>query len=463
MSTQLDALPVEMLAHVALFLDRYSTYSKSDNSLLALRSVSRAGLDAVRRAIKNHPTNDVRLGSANDARQITAIGQVLGSGCQKLYYYGPYNTPSPDTLNALQQVILGTQGRLRELSLCSSLISPQRFLEICRACPQLKELTANWGVPNIASADVDVFAAELSRSCPLLESVAIQTNAPWSPAESYAMYFPNLKCLDLEAENPDDSGYEPYEPSRFDKIEAAAHQCVGAEELGLGRCSVSADLAERLLRTPLQSRIKSLYLHEADVSQEETVIRFAEGLEMLSSIVFPHGFFASPEIFTSLARARPSLKELYFDDGSFIDNACVAAICENLKLEKLQLDCNRRLTPSVVDIILQSPTAETLSWACFSNTVAFSSAGILRLARECPRLAQLTWRVQGLRPLADGNGKNVDDLTALLKGRCRGHSNWHFSVDPFRKFGPWKLAEVGWAYRDYPIHSEPQGFYAYNH
>ena len=187
----------------------------------------------------------------------------------------------------------------------------------------------------------------------------------------------------------------------------------------------------------------------------------SQQVEVLGAIVFPDGFFASPEIFTSLARARPSLKELYFEDGSFIDDACVAVLCETLKLEKLQIDSNRsRLTPAVVDIILRSPTAETLSWACFSNTYAFTSGGILRLARNCPRLAQIIWRVQGLWPLVDGNGKNVDDLTALLRERCRGHSDWYFSVDPFRKFGPWKLSEVSWAYRDYPNpHSEPQGFY----
>ena len=463
MSTHLEELPVELCAHIALFLNRHRHYSKKDNSLLALRSVSHACLDAVRRAITSHPINDVRFGTATSdtVRQITAVGHVLGSGCRKLTYYGPYNRPAPNTLNALRQFIeVENRGRLRELTICSSLISSQLFLEICRACPMLKEIRAAWGVPNIASADVDDFAAELSRSCPLLESVSIQRDVPLSPAETYAMHFPNLKCLDLEYEDPDDSGYNPYEPSRFDKIEAAAHQCVGAEELGLGRCSVSADLAERLLRTPLQSRIKSLYLHEADVS-EETVLQLAAGLEVLRAIVFPDGFFASPEIFTSLVRARPSLKELYFEDGSFIDDACVSVLCENLKLEKLQIDSNRsRLTPAVVDIILRSPTAETLSWACFSNTYAFTSGGILRLARNCPRLAQIIWRVQGLWPLVDGNGKNVDDLIALLKERCRGHSDWYFSVDPFRKFGPWKLSEVSWAYRDYPNpHSEPQGFY----
>ena len=68
------------------------------------------------------------------------------------------------------------------------------FLEICSACPQLKELDAGWGLPNIAEADVDDFAAELSRSCPLLESVDIQRDELLSPAETYAMHFPNLKC-----------------------------------------------------------------------------------------------------------------------------------------------------------------------------------------------------------------------------------------------------------------------------
>jgi len=307
-------------------------------------------------------------------------------------------------------------------------------LEICRACPQLKELDAGWGVPNVASADVDVLAAELSRSCPLLESVSIQRDVLLSPAETYARHFPNLKCLDLEAEDPDE-GYQYYEPSRIERIEAAAHQCVRAEELHLSQCIVSTALAERLLRTPLQSRIICLYLNDALISPQN-ILRLARGLEVLKDIVFPYEISASPEFYTSLARARPSLRRLYFEDLSPLDDACVAAICENLKLEDLSIDRNDTLTPAVVDIILRSQTAETLSCASFSGTIAFNSGGILRLARGCPRLAQLTWRVRGLTPLADGNGKNVDDLTALLKERCRGHSDWSFSVDPFERFGP---------------------------
>ena len=448
-----------MLAHVALFLDRNRQYRnltvRRDNSLLALRSVSRACLDAARRAIKSHPkTNEFSFHSRTNARLITTVGAVLGSGCQRLTYSGSYGNPQPtprEVLNALRQFVVETRGGLRELSLSGSSISAQLFLEICRACPQLKELSAGYGLPNIASADVDVFAAELSRSCPLLERVNIVRGEILSPAETYAMHFPNLKYLDMGA----DIG-PSYEPSRFDKIEATARLCVGAEELSFNGCTVGAAFAERLIRTPLQSRIKSLYLNEATISQP-TFLQLAAGLEALREILFPDNFSASPEFYTSLARARPSLKEFQFDEGSTLDDACVAAMCENLKLEALHIDDNNTLTNAVVDI-LRSPTAATLSFVSFSCTPGVNSAGILRLARGCSRLAQMYWHVQGMTPLGydslDGtlHGKNVDDLLALLKERS-GQSDWHGYVDPFKTFGPWKLAEK-WRYAHYPNSSE---------
>ena len=442
MSTQLDALPIEMLAHVALFLHRNHKYNKTDNGLLALRCVSRAGLDAVRRAIKSHPQDTVRFESGSGAKKITSVGKVLGSGCRRLDYAaasGNWAEETPEALDALRQfIVVETQGRLRQLSLNCSSISTQLFLEICSACPQLKELDAGFGLSNFARADVDDFAAALSRSCPLLESVDIQRGELVSPAETYARHFPNLKCLDFEVETTEGGLYEP---SRFDKIEAAARQCVGAETLGLSWCAVSADLAERLIRTPLQDRIKTLYFGFSDVS-EQTLLRLAAGLKALREIIFPDDFSGSPEFFRSLARARPALKELHFgEEADLIDDACVAAICENLALENLSIDRNDTLTPAVVDIILRSPTAQTLSEVAFFRSQALTSAGILRLVRGCPRLRELAWYVEGLTPLAvawpEGtqHGKNVDDLNALLKERGRGHAIT-FSVDPFKRFGP---------------------------
>ena len=83
MSIHLDALPVELGAHVALFLDRRNYYK--DKSLMALRCVSRACLDAARRVIKSHPLISKDL-SYMRARQIKAFGKIFGNGCQILKY-----------------------------------------------------------------------------------------------------------------------------------------------------------------------------------------------------------------------------------------------------------------------------------------------------------------------------------------------------------------------------------------
>ena len=545
MSIHLDALPVELGAHVALFLDRRNYYK--DKSLMALRCVSRACLDAARRVIKSHPLISKDL-SYMRARQIKAFGKIFGNGCQILKYCGDdttmtriesslflpanveqpeegvaqallearrrrhvlqgleiesltfdpetgelsyvvkivnytrwsrsesletyiedaleylwieinnvtHGTPkattedvakrdSPEMLEALRQFVVETSGCLRKLSICGSLISTQLLLEICRACPQLKEIELGKlkPVPNVARADVDDFAVALSRACPLLESVEIRRDDLLSPAETYAMHFPNLKCLDLNATPNADSGYAP---TRFDKIEASVRQCVGAEELNISYCTVPAALAERLNRTPLQSRIKCLLLMDATISQS-TLLQLAASLEVLKIIVFPDNLSYSPEFFTSLARARPSLKELSFDARiSTLDDACVAAIFQNFTLENIQIENNHTLTRAAVDLMLRTPTAETLSGAIFRNNSAFTSAAILRLVRGCPRLADLNWReTDGLiSPLGydslDGtlHGKNVEDLIELLKERCRGHAGRSFYIDPFKKFGPWR-------------------------
>ena len=112
MPTQLDALPVEMVAHVALFLNRYRYLQQEDNGLLALRCVSRAGLDAVRRAIKNHPTNDVIFFSTSDGAQNHSRRESPRQRVPETRV--PRNPtqpgPSPDKLNALRQFIVETEG-----------------------------------------------------------------------------------------------------------------------------------------------------------------------------------------------------------------------------------------------------------------------------------------------------------------------------------------------------------------
>ena len=47
--------------------------------------------------------------------------------------------------------------------------------------------------------------------------------------------------------------------------------------------------------------------------------------------------------------------------------------------------------------------------------------------------------MDGLTPLTDGNGQNVDDLTELLESRAKQSSEkTYFEIDVFGEFGPWK-------------------------
>ena len=56
----------------------------------------------------------------------------------------------------------------------------------------------------------------------------------------------------------------------------------------------------------------------------------------------------------------------------------------------------------------------------------------------CGLLGELA-DMDGLTPLTDGNGQNVDDLTELLESRAKQSSEkTYFEIDVFEEFGPWK-------------------------
>ena len=68
---------------------------------------------------------------------------------------------------------------------------------------------------------------------------------------------------------------------------------------------------------------------------------------------------------------------------------------------------------------------------------AFTSANILRLARGCPKLVDLVWFLDGLTPLTDGNGQNVDDLEELLESRAKQTTeDTYYEIDVFEEHGP---------------------------
>ena len=97
------------------------------------------------------------------------------------------------------------------------------------------------------------------------------------------------------------------------------------------------------------------------------------------------------------------------------------------------------LTPRFVDIILASQSAQTLSDVTLCNIDALTSASMLRLVRGCPKLTDLCWYANGLTPLADCNGQNVDDLEELLESRAEQSSETAYvEIEVFDYYGPWK-------------------------
>ena len=101
----------------------------------------------------------------------------------------------------------------------------------------------------------------------------------------------------------------------------------------------------------------------------------------------------------------------------------------------ISIEDNSLLTPGIVDIILASGAAETLSDLHIMSVDAFTPANVLRLAHGCPKLVDLIWYGNGgLRPLADGNGQNVDDLIELLESR--GKRKPGRDIRLFTRLGP---------------------------
>ena len=142
---------------------------------------------------------------------------------------------------------------------------------------------------------------------------------------------------------------------------------------------------ELLLRSPLQSRVVHLSLSGETDILPETILQCVRGFEVLKDLSFPSGFSGSPEFYTRIALARPSLNEIALGRDSDDDDSCVAALCNNLALESLNLDGLLAVTPAIVDVILQSKAAMTLNFVSIFEVgldySVFTSASLLRLVR----------------------------------------------------------------------------------
>ena len=413
----LDALPVELLAHVALFTNKGTPYDIDVRELLALRCASRSCKDAVRRAARQHEAVEVLSFQGSSAQKIAVVGRVFGIGCRGLTIEA---VRSDECAIALRDFVMSTNGQLRKL-VCygGSTVHPNFItvpkpvlLEMCSACPLLEKLYL-FSVPDSITANLNDFASAVGSACPLLESVWIPCSL--SPAEGYQWYFPRLQCLTFNGRESA-SG-----PIRWEKIELTLRTCVHAMEVEIEEQTVSPRLVDLILAAPVASRLKSLDLSgDTDISPE-SILRFAGGLGALSDLRLPNYFNGESAFYRSLVQARPTIVRLDLGFGNMLDDEDLRIICHGLPLEILDLVSVENLTDRAIDVILESPCAQTLRSLDVSFAPYFSSRDVLRLVRGCPELATLEWESDELdRNVDSANVAAVDALLMSRGGRASG-------------------------------------------
>ena len=453
---RLDALPVELLAHVTLYVGE-PIYNRDERRrpLLHLRCASKACEAAVRRAVRDHAyTKEFGFGDVSSTRRIAACGRVFGAGCRTLRL----GATQSDKVTAIRQFAVdAAQGRILEVTLSSLPISPSALLSICSACPLMTRFYGS-NLPHVTSSNADVasFARELGRVCPLLEDVTIANEAAeyadmdgrevLSPAELFQMNFPRIKRLIFQSGNAYPvPGYQPWDHAR---IEATVTACTRADAVDLSNCTVMPTLVELLLRTPLKGRLRTLWLTGGTDVSLETILQCANGFETLRELALPDDLDAPAEFYASLARARPALIDIDMGARILADDLCVQILVEGLALERIRLDSEEAdfvcLSSAIIEIILQSRSAQTLAFLAAIDIPHFTSAAMLRLMRGCPRLSHLEWHgphgMNCMSPMEDGD--NVDEIIALMKARGGGFALYGAEDCLFPHYGPWKQDAV---------------------
>ena len=410
----LDELPVELLAHVALFANKRHYSYPPLRDLLNLRCVSRSCKDAVRRAARQHRAVKTLGFQGSSAQKIAAVGRVFGIGCRDLHFEG---VRSDECVTALRDFVTSTNGQLRKLSCYlgetqpypNSIMVPEPvLLEMCRACPLLESLHL-FHPHDGFTANVDDFASAVGSACPLLESVSFPCSR--SPAEDYQWHFPRLQCLTFNHRKMAAG------PIRWDKIELTLRTCVHATEVELNDETVSPRLVDLILAAPVASRLKTLDLSNTTVISPELILRFARGLEMLTDLQLPDSFNGESAFYRSLVQARPEIMRLDLGFDNKHDDEDLRVICHGLPLEDLELSWADNLTDRAIDILLESPCAQTLRSINLSYAPQFTSEGVLRLVRGCPELAEFRWETDESGMDRNVDRPNVDAIDALLVSR----------------------------------------------
>ena len=417
---KLDDLPVELLAHVALLTNKVSFWKKL-GELLNLRCASRSCKDAVRRAATQHlAVRHFHFGASSSAQTIAAVGRVFGSSCRGLNIEA---VPSNNVV-ALHSFVTSTNGQLRDLTCtgsASTYLTMPDLREMCRACPLLKSLYVT-GPPGgiITAANLDDFASAVGSACPLLEKVSIPCEL--SPGEDYQWYFPRSVCLRFGR------GANTPLPVRWDGIQRTLQASTHATEVRLAGRTVSPQWVDQLLAAPLASRLIRLDLSWGAMISPESVLRLVRGFAVLSVLKLPEDFDGGSAFYSSLVQARPSIAKLDLGANNMLDDDALRTICHGLPLERLELVYVQNLTDRAIDIILESPCAQTLRTTFLSYPPLFSSARVLRLVRGCPRLTDPEWEPGDEHPLSRAaDGANVEAMNALLESR--GGRRFEYDLD----------------------------------
>ena len=317
-----------------------------------------------------------------------------------------------------------TNGQLRDLTCFagpSTDLTLSDLREICRACPLLKSLyVPGPPVGIITAANLDDFASTVGSACPLLEKVTIPCEL--SPGEDYQWYFPRSVCLRFgRAENT-------HLPIRWDGIQRTLQACTHATEVRLAGRTVPQQWVDLLLAAPLASSLIRLDLSWGTVISPESILRLVGGLGVLSVLKLPEDFDGGGGFYSSLVQARPTIEKLDLGVDNHLDDEDLRTICHGLRLERLELVYTQNLTDRAIDIILESPCAQTLRTTFLSYPPLFSSARVLRLVRGCPRLTDPEWEPGDEHPLSRAvDGANVEAMNALLESR--GGRRFEYDLD----------------------------------
>ena len=150
-------------------------------------------------------------------------------------------------------------------------------------------------------------AVKVGLICPLLDHVALP-ELERSPAETWAMNFPNLKCLEFGSMRSEES------PNQEDceRIKESVARCTQATGANFYMCRVTRPLIECLLRTPLPSRLTTLLFHMEARIDPALILLAVQGCDALRELSLPELFAGGRLFYESLARARPELERLDF-------------------------------------------------------------------------------------------------------------------------------------------------------